>query len=148
MSVANDMKRFSMSIDIAAPTERVAAVMIDVEKWHEWTASITSVKLLDDAPMAVGSRALVHQPKLPPAFWTVSVLEPARGFTWFSAGPGMRATGHHYAESTPTGSRATLTLEYDGVLAGLLAWLTKSVTEKYLAFEAEGLKARSEASGV
>src|SRR5215467_8245742 len=94
--------------------------------------------------MAVGNRALVRQPKLPPAFWKVSVLEPGKGFTWFSAGPGMRATGYHYAESTPTGSRATLTLEYDGVFSGLLAWLTRGVTEAYLDMEAKGLKARAE----
>ena len=138
------MKKFSISIDIAAPRGLVAAAMIDVEKWHEWTASIDSVKLLDKEPMDVGSRALVRQPKLPPAFWKVSVLEPGRGFTWFSSGPGIRATGYHYAESTPTGSRATLTLEYSGVFSGLLARLTKSITERYLQLEANGLKARSE----
>lgn len=138
------MKRFSISIDIAAPKERVAAVMIDVEKWYEWTASINRVKLLDTGPMRVGSRALVRQPKLPPAIWKVSALEPGHGFTWFSAGPGMRATGYHYAESAPAGARATLTLEYDGPFAGVLAWLTKSVTERYLDMEAKGLRARSE----
>ena len=138
------MERFSTSVDIGAPRDLVASVMIDVEKWHEWTASIKGVKLLDRYPMDVGSRALVRQPKLPPALWKVLMLEPGRGFTWRSTGPGIRATGFHYAESTPSGSRATLTLEYDGMFSGLLAWLTKSITERYLQLEANGLKARSE----
>jgi hypothetical protein len=118
--------------------------MSDVERWHEWTPSITSVRLMGAGPFAVGSRALVRQPKFPPALWTVSAIEPGRSFTWVSAGPGLRATGTHTVEPTASGSRATLTLEFQGLIGRVLARLTQGITERYVAFEANGLKARSE----
>ena len=133
-----------ISVDIAAPPERVWAVMSDVERWHEWTASIRSVRLRDGGPLAVGSRALIRQPKLPPARWRVSLLEPGRRFDWVSTAPGVRVTGVHSVEPTPTGSRATVGLRYDGPLAWLLESTTRAITLRYLNLEAEGLKRRSE----
>ena len=76
------MRTFNVSTDIAAPAERVWEVMIDTNRWHEWTPSITSVKRLSDAPIAVGSRVLIRQPKIPPASWTVTAIEPGASFTW------------------------------------------------------------------
>lgn len=136
--------RFSISVDIAVPPARVAAVMIDVERWHEWTASIRRVSILGGGPLAVGKRALVRQPGVPPAFWKATELDPARGFTWTSYAPGLLVVGRHYAEATPTGSRATLSLDYTGFFGPLMARLTLGINDKYLAMEAEGLKRRAE----
>jgi len=68
-------------IDIDAPREKVWTVMTDVERWPEWTASVTSVALLDKAPFDVGSHARLCQPRLPVAVWTVTVFEPERYFS-------------------------------------------------------------------
>ena len=141
------MRTFNVSTDIAAPAERVWEVMIDTNRWHEWTPSITSVKRLSDAPIAVGSRVLIRQPKIPPASWTVTAIEPGASFTWVSVGPGMRIIARHSVESVGDGSRATLSLELQGVLGGLFGRMTRGITERYLALEARGLKARSENSG-
>jgi len=137
------MRTFSISIDIAAPAERVYDVMSDIERWHEWTPSITSIKRLDSGPLVVGSRAMVRQPKLPPALWQVTAIDPGRSFTWVSTAPGIRTVGHHAAEPTAAGSRATLSIDLQGALGGVLGLLTKGITERYLAFESSGLKARS-----
>ena len=136
--------RYSTSIDINAPAERVYEVMIDIDRWHEWTPSITSIRRLDGAGFERGARAMIRQPKLPPALWTVSRVEPGRRFEWINRAPGLKVTGHHAVEPTPGGSRATLALSYDGIFGGLLARLTKGITNRYIAMEAAGLKARAE----
>ena len=134
----------SISIDINASPAHVAAIMIDVERWHEWTASIIGVQLLTAGPMAVGSRGRVRQPKLPPAVWTVTALDAERGFTWISSGPGFTVTAHHYAAPTPSGSRATLGLDYSGPFGWVIARLTRTITLRYVQMEAEGLKRKAE----
>ena len=95
---------FSRSVDINASPEAVLAVMSDVERWPEWTASVTSIKRLDSGPFAIGSRARIRQPKLPPALWTVSAIEPGRSFTWISKGPGILVTAHHAIDPRAGGS--------------------------------------------
>jgi hypothetical protein len=136
--------RFGISIDINAPIDRVFEVMADTGRWHEWTPSVTSIKRLDRGEFAVGSRAVIRQPKFPPALWTITAIESGRGFTWENRAPGIRVVAHHFAEALPSGSRATLSLRYEGVLARLLAWMTAGITNRYLDMEARGLKARSE----
>ena len=138
------MRHFSITVDIAAPADRVWAVMSDVERWHEWTPSITRVTLLRKGALAVGSRALVRQPKFPPALWRLTELVPGRSFTWVSVAPGLRVIGRHAVELTVNGTRAVLTLELKGMVGGLWGRLTRGITERYIAFEAAGLKARSE----
>ncbi len=142
--MATHEPRFSISIDINAPAERVFEVMTDVERWHEWTPSVTSVKLQQPGPLAVGRKAVIRQPKFPPALWTISAIEPGRSFTWINRAPGLLVTAHHGAEPTPNGSRARLSLRYDGIFGGLLAWMTEGITKRYLFMEAGGLKARAE----
>lgn len=138
---------YSVSIDIAAPPGRVWAVMSDVERWHEWTASITSVEKLEPGPLAVGLRARVLQPKLPPAVWTVSWVEPDAGFVWVSRAPGVHVTGRHLIATARRGSRVTLSVAYDGLFGVLIGRLAKSLTLRYIGLEAVGLQKRSESAG-
>jgi uncharacterized protein YndB with AHSA1/START domain len=138
------MRRFSVTTEIDAPAERVWQVMSDTDRWHEWTPSITSSRRLGDAPLAVGTRVVIRQPKFPPALWTVRAVEPGRSFTWVSVAPGLRVVGQHAVEPTARGSRATLSLDLQGLLGGVFGRLTGAITERYIGLEAAGLKARSE----
>jgi uncharacterized membrane protein len=138
------MRTFSINVEIQAPTERVWAVMSDVERWHEWTASVKSIRRLDKGPLQIGSRAWIRQPKLPPALWKVSELETGRSFTWVSGSPGIRVAGKHSVESIANGSRATLSVHFSGIFGGVFATLLRRLNEQYLAWEAAGLKRRSE----
>ena len=136
--------RFSISVDVDAPVERVFAVMSDTDRWHEWTPSVTSIKRLDTGPFVVGSRAVIRQPKFPPALWQVTSIHPGRGFVWVSRAPGIRVLAHHFVEPRGEHARATLSLGFEGVLGPLFGRLTRTVNNRYLALEARGLKARSE----
>ena len=138
------MKSFSISIDIDATTDRVWRIMRDIERWHEWTPSVRSIRKFGAGDLRVGTRAMVRQPELPPAFWRVIALDPGRSFTWVSKGPGMIVTARHSVEPTSRGSRATLSIAYGGLLAPLVLWMTRDVNEPYLEMEANGLKRRSE----
>ena len=138
------MKGFRTSIEIAASPDRVWSIISDVERWHEWTASITRIERLDHGPLRIGSRALVRQPKLPRNEFTVTSLEEDRGFTWESKSPGLRGIGHHWIEPTPTGCRVTLGVDFRGLLAWPVSRLYGTLTQRYIEMEAEGLERRSE----
>jgi uncharacterized membrane protein len=129
-------------VDIAAPPALVYAVMADVERWPEWTASISRVVPLTPGALGVGSRFCIHQPKLPPARWQVIDMRPGEGFAWVSVAPGVRVTATHEVVANPTGSRVTLSIRYEGLFGSWLARWTHNLNERYLAMEAEGLKAR------
>lgn len=116
--------------------------MSDVESWPQWTASILCVKPLSALPMQVGSRVRIHQPKLPPAVWRVVDLTPGTGFTWVNAAPGLRVTARHTVEPINTDTRVTLSIHYEGFLGSLLARFVGKLNDRYLAMEADGLKAR------
>ena len=134
---------FERSIDISAPPDIVWSVISGVERWHEWTPSITSVRLLG-GPLEIGRRALIKQPRFPPALWTVTAIEPGRSFTWRTTAPGMRVRGDHRVEPAPGGARAILTLQYAGPVGRFLARMTRGITDRYVGVEADGLKRRSE----
>ena len=137
---------FSIIVDIDAPPDRVWAIMSDVERWPDWTTSVSSIKRVDDGPLAVGSKAWVRQPKLPPALWRVTAFAVNEGFTWVTGSPGVHVTGRHTVAPTGRGSRVTLSVKYRGLFGGLMARLTRTLTNRYLGLEAAGLKRRSEAA--
>ncbi|HXJ76594.1 MAG TPA: SRPBCC family protein [Candidatus Dormibacteraeota bacterium] len=133
---------FIRSVDIAAPLPLVWSVMADVEHWPEWTASVSRVQRLTPGPLQVGSRVRIHQPKLPPALWRVTELVPDRGFTWIGRAPGVRVTARHMVEGIAMGTRATLSIVYQGVFGTLLARWVGDLNGRYLDLEANGLKSR------
>ena len=138
------VRNYDITVDIDAPASRVWEVMIDVERWHEWTPSITSIKRLDSGEFREGSRVRIKQPKLAPTVMTVTDLEPGRSFTWKTRAPGLEVTASHSVTPAGKGSQARLTLYFDGIVGGMLARAMRSLNERYVAYEAAGLKKRSE----
>ena len=134
----------NISIHIAAPVPTVWSVMTDVERWPEWTASVVSVRRLEKGKFGVGSRARIRQPRFLPAVWEVTKLNEGRSFTWVMRSPGLRAEGYHAVQRSGTGSRAALSVKYDGPLGGFVARLLAKTTHRFLELEAAGLKNRSE----
>jgi uncharacterized protein YndB with AHSA1/START domain len=138
---------FSITVEIRASPARVWAVMRDIERWAEWTASVRSIHRLDPGPLAVGSRARIRQPRVFPAIWQVTDLEEGKSFSWITRSPGVVVTARHSVETIAGGSRATLSLQFGGALGPLVAWLLRGLNHRYLALEAAGLKRRSEGDG-
>ena len=135
----------STSIDITAPAERVWEVLTDVEYWSEWTPTVTWVRRLDDGPLRVGSRAKIRQPRVPETEYVVTELDPGRSFTWVATGPGVLTTARHSVEPLPDGgARVRLSVEQGGWLGSLVGRFYRGLTDRYLANEANGLKARCE----
>jgi uncharacterized membrane protein len=134
------------SITIDAPIERVWDVISDVERWHEWTASITSVERLDHGPFTVGSSARIRQPRLATMVWTVTDIQPGRSFTWQAQAGGMTSVGEHVITPGPGASvTATLSASGSGFLEPLVSLFYKRLAQRYVDLEAAGLKRRSEA---
>lgn len=138
------MRTFEIALNIDAPPDRVWDIMIDVERWHEWTRSITSIRKMDAGTMKVGSSARVIQPKLPPAVWKVSQIENGRGFIWESRSPGLRVIGRHWIESSGPGSHIELSVRFEGLFGGIVGAMLGKLNRQYLEWEAQGLKRRSE----
>lgn len=140
------MRSFRVAVEISAPPERVWPVIRDVERWHEWTASIARITRLDEGPLRLWSRARVEQPKLPTNTFVVTAFEENRGFTWETTSAGLRGAGHHWIEPLDAGrrSRVTLGVDFSGPLAWIVALFYGGLTQRYIEMEADGLKKRSE----
>jgi len=139
--------RFQVTEEIDAAPEQVWAVLADVERWPDWTPTMTSVRRLDEGPLGSASSAEIRQPKLPKTVWRVTRFEPGRRFEWAAGGPGMTTRGDHVVEPLDGGrSRVTLEIATVGALAGVMWLLLGSLTRRYVSLEASSLKRRCEAA--
>jgi len=132
-------------VDIDAPATVVWDVFSDVERWPEWTASVTSLVALDGPGIAVGKRFAIKQPRMPKLVWEVTDVEPGRSWTWVQRSPGGLTKASHDVEAL-SGGRARVRQQIDqgGPVGTLVGLAMRPMTRRYLDMEATGLKARSE----
>ena len=138
------MREITISIRIDASPKRVWQVLVDFDRWVEWTESIRKIEVLDAGPPSVGSRFRIVQPRLRPAVWAVTEWKPEKSFTWELRSPGIHVTAEHVIEAMQSGCEVTLRVRYGGLLASVVAALAGKLTAQYMALEAAGLKQRSE----
>jgi hypothetical protein len=137
--------RFARTVEIDAPLDRIWAVLIDVERWPEWTASVRRAEKVDSGPLTAGSRVLVEQPNLRTSHYRVDVVRAPEDFTWTTRSPGVTTRAGHVLAPIGDGRvRMELTLDQSGPLAPLIGRLYGSLLRRYLGLEAEGLKRRCE----
>jgi uncharacterized membrane protein len=131
-------------IYIEAPPDVVWAVTEDVERWPEWTPTVTSVVRVDDGPFGLGSAARIKQPRQPESEWTVTEFVPGERFVWGTQRPGLRMRASHEVEADGAGTANVLRVEVTGVAAVLLWPVLRRAVGWALSEENRGLKARCE----
>jgi uncharacterized membrane protein len=133
------------SIEIAAPPELVWDVFSDVQRWPEWTASVTSLVGQDGPALAVGRRFAIKQPGMQKLVWQVTEIDPGSSWTWVQRSPGVLVSARHYVIAQPGGGTLVRQqLDQRGALGALVGRLMVKKTKRFLELEAQGLKARSE----
>ena len=132
------------TIYIEAPPNVVWSVTEDVERWPEWTPTITSVIRLDDGPFGLGSAARVKQPGQPESEWTVTEFVPGERFVWETRRPGLYMRASHGMKAEGAGTANLLRVEATGVMAALLWPMLRLAVPWALSQENRGLKARCE----
>ena len=137
--------RFEQSIDIDAGQQRVWDVLSDLESWPQRIETVDVVELLTPAPVGEGSRVRLKQPKLPEGTWEVTVWDAPSYFEYRQSSGGVTTVAGHRVEALEEGrSRLTLTLDMRGVLVPVVGLFYKSLTNRYMNIEAEGMKNAAE----
>ena len=133
------------SVEIDAPAQLVWEVFSDVERWPEWTASVTSLIGLDGPALAVGRRFAIKQPGMQKLVWRATEIDPGSSWTWVQRSPGVLVSARHDVIARP-GGRTLVRQQLDqrGVLGAFVGRLMVKKTKRFLELEARGLKARSE----
>ena len=133
------------SVEIDAPAQLVWEVFSDVQRWPEWTASVTSLVGQDGANLAVGKRFAIKQPGMSKLVWKVTAIDPGLSWTWAQRSPGVRVSARHDVIAQPDGrTLVRQQLDQRGLLGALIGRLMIKKTKRFLQLEAQGLKARSE----
>jgi ligand-binding SRPBCC domain-containing protein len=138
--------QFEASTVISAQPQHVWAVLVDVRRWPEWTASMRSVQPAEPGPIGAGSKVRIRQPKLPPVTWLVTEFEPGTSFTWVAKSLGATTVGWHRLETDGDRTTATLGLRQQGPLGKAFGLLGGRLIRRYITMEAEVLRRRCEGS--
>jgi hypothetical protein len=132
-------------VDIDAPAAVVWDVFSDVERWPEWTASVTRLIALDGPGIAVGNRFEIKQPRMPKLVWEVTEVTPGVAWTWVQRSlGGVTVARHEVIPESDWRSRVRQQLDQRGAVGVVVGFLMRGMTRRYLELEAVGLKARSE----
>lgn len=140
--------RFEQTIDIEAPQERVWEVLSDLAAWPERIETVDSVEVLTPAPLGLGSRIRLKQPKLPEGTWEVTVWDEPSFFEWRQKSSGVTSVaGHRVDVLDDARSRLTLSLDMRGLVISITGRMFKDLTNRYMTLEADGMKRAAESTG-
>jgi uncharacterized membrane protein len=139
--------RFEESIEIDAQRQRVWDVLSDLEGWPRRIETVDVVEMLTPAPVAVGSRVRLKQPKLPEGTWDIIVWDAPSYFEFRQKSAGItNVAGHRIDALNESRSRLTLSLDMRGPLIPVVALFYKDLTNRYMTIEAQGIKRAAESA--
>ena len=139
------MPMYRTTQPIASSPEIVWERISNVVAWPVWLPTVSSVTPLDANSLQLGARFRVTQPKLRPAIWRVTDLQPGRAFVWQSGAPGLAMEATHVVRPTgPTDCELTLEFRFSGLIAPLVALFAGAITQRYIETEAATCKTLAE----
>ncbi len=136
--------RFATRTTIAAPPERVWAILTDLPNWPTWNSTVVSTK----GQVALGAKVAVTVKANPGRAFAVKVqtLTAPHEMTWVGGMPlGLFTGTRTYTLAAQNGATEfSMVEEYTGPMAGLI---TKSIPDLQPSFDefASCLKQRAEA---
>lgn len=134
------MRTFEVSVGLTAAAPAAWSLMSDVCRWPEWMPTVQQVRPLGSPGLALGARFEVRQPRLRPAVWQVTQIEPGRSFAWQTRSIGLTTRAEHViALAEPGQVTARLRIVFSGWMAGVAAWLFGRLTREYLQRELDAL---------
>ena len=123
-------------VDIDAPATVVWDVFSDVERWPEWTDSVTSLVALDGPGLAVGKRFEIKQPRMPKLVWEVTDVAPGKSWTWVQRSPGgLTVASHDVTAISANRTRVRQQIDQRGPVGALVGLLMRRMTRRYLELE-------------
>jgi hypothetical protein len=134
------------SVSINAPLDVVWDVTVDVDSWHEWSPTVTSIKRIEPGEFGMDKSAVVKQPQMPELIWRVTQYIPLTEFTWTTQMPGLSMTGSHLISREGDATISVLTLNMTGILSVIAAIGLRARAVKTLKVENAGLKTRCESN--
>jgi uncharacterized protein YndB with AHSA1/START domain len=124
----------AVSVDIAAPPERVYELVSDITRMGEWSPECISCTWTKGATGAVAGARFKARNKgdRGPAWFNtpvVRVADAGREFTFNRSGPGIGSyTWRYLFEPTPTGTRVTESFDAERRLGKAMNWITMKWT--------------------
>ena len=128
------------SIYIDVSPDAVWLVTVDIDRWPEWTPTVTSVRREDAGELRLGSTVLMKQPLQPESRWVVTELARGRRFVWETRRPGLHMIGSHEMRAEGSGTRNLLRVDAQGPAAILLWPVLRLAMARALVAENQGLK--------
>ena len=116
--------RFSSSIEIDAPVEKVWSFVDKLEEWPQWMPSIKKIEKVSEGPLIVGSQLSVTAKVsrlTVNLLMTISEFVPQRSVVMQGKALGTNLIRFYFLE--PVNGKTKVTI--GGEVSGLLAWIAR-----------------------
>ncbi len=115
--------KFSSSVEIDAPPEKVWALVNEFEEWPQWIPSIKKIEKLSEGALGEGSQIRVTAKSIITVrlLMTITEFVPGRHAVLQGKALGTRMTRYYAFEPVNGGTRLTA----GGEVSGLLAFLVR-----------------------
>lgn len=138
--------RFSSSVEINAPVEKVWSLIDKLEEWPQWMQSIKNIERVSEGPLAVGSQLSVTAKVsrlTVNLLMTISEFVPERSVVMQGKALGTKLTRFYFLE--PVNGKTKVTI--GGEVSGLLAWMARRGGKAVSDEIAQAAKKRIESMG-